>query len=92
MKQTSIIICHASSVHPKVFMLIICEHLSQELISFCTKAYRQWPTLSMPIRNQGATPLVLLALLLLALPLLFTLQKFVVLLLLGVASHQLFAL
>jgi hypothetical protein len=39
----------------------------------------------------GASPLVLLALLLLALPLLLTLQKLVVLLVLGERSHQLLA-
>jgi hypothetical protein len=43
------------------------------------------------LRNPKATPLVLLALLLLALPLLLTLQKLVVLLPLGERSHQLFA-
>lgn len=42
--------------------------------------------------NQGQTPFVLLALLLLfGLPLLFTFMKFVVLLTLGERSHQLFA-
>lgn len=43
------------------------------------------------LRNPKATPLLLLALLLLALPLLLTLQKLVVLLPLGERSHQLFA-
>ena len=42
-------------------------------------------------RNPKATPFELLALLLLALPLLLTLQKLVVLLALGERSHQLFA-
>lgn len=44
------------------------------------------------LRNPKATPFELLALLLLALPLLLTLQKLVELLELGERSHQLFAL
>jgi hypothetical protein len=49
------------------------------------------PTHSLSSQNQGETPFVLLALLLLALPLVFTLQKFVVLLAFGDPSHQLLA-
>lgn len=41
------------------------------------------------MRNQGATPLELVALLLLAAPEVFTLQKFVVLLTFGDDNHQL---
>jgi hypothetical protein len=49
------------------------------------------PTHSLPSQNQGETPFVLLALLLLALLLLFTLQKLVVLPAFGDPSHQLLA-
>lgn len=45
----------------------------------------------MKLQSPKDTPLELLALLLLALPELFTLQKLVVLSLLGERSHQLFA-
>jgi hypothetical protein len=41
------------------------------------------------VRNQGASPLALLALLLLAAPEVLTLQKFVALLALGDDNHQL---
>ena len=41
--------------------------------------------------SQGSTPLALLALLLFAVPSVFTLQKFVELLIYGEASHQLVA-
>jgi hypothetical protein len=51
---------------------------------------RPQPTLSFPYQNPGATPFELDALLLLALPLLLTLQKLVVLLEHGDASHQLY--
>jgi hypothetical protein len=60
-------------------------------------SFRNWthriknPTHSAPLPNQGEQPFVLLALLLLALPALFTLQKFVVLLFRGEPSHQLLA-
>jgi hypothetical protein len=58
-----------------------------DLFSFRERAYRiKNPTRSLPSQNQGDAPYPLLALL--ALPLLLTLQKLVVLLAYGDPSHH----
>ena len=61
-----------------------------KMIVFCPNGPTQTTNVT-HARDQGATPFELLALLLLALPLLLTLQKLVVLLALGERSHQLLA-
>jgi hypothetical protein len=73
----------------------MCKEVKPSLPDYFS--FRNWahriknPTHSAPLQNQGEQPFVLLALLLLAVPLLFTLQKFVVLPVCGEPSHQLSA-